>query len=879
VTRGGNSPADPVRLLPLAVSRPRDALLAARSVLAGQPSAYDASLAHQAIGIVLRDRGDLPGAVAELRRGVRLARSSGQSQREVDVQATLGATLAWTGRSEQGLAVLDQAVKDSHGGLTGRVLMRRADVLWHLGRFHEAHQDLCRALSYLRRAGDILWEARSLTYRAHVYLGLGLPGRAAADFARAEELLATTGQDLEYAKARHNLGLAALSRGDLPGALAYLDEAGSRYDALGVTNPDLAIDRCSTLLAAGLAAEAARETDAALSRIPRQGWIAYKKAELLFAVATAALAAGHPVNAADRARQARRLFRTQQRAVWEARADLVLAQARYTAGERSVTLLRHAERVAARLEASRDGQAMHAYLLAGRLALSRKRAAEAGQYLERAARSRRRRPPLTRSVAWLARALQADARGDARATVAACTRGLDALEEHQVTLGATELRAYGTAHGAELATLAQRVALRRGDAQRLLLWSERWRTTALAVPSTPTRQDRELAAELEALRSVSRLLQSGEMVGARRNALERERRRLETAVQARTRRSPGGAGPANRPGPGGPGPGIRKFDLDELFAELGETRLVEIVYVDGVRYVIVIAGRHVRLYPVGGDPQPEVQLNRFVLRRLAHRPPRPGDERLLPHRGRALESALLGSAAADLGDGPIVVVPDSRLGPVPWTLMPSLRDRPVTVAPSAFTWLRARRRQPPVERRVTLVAGPRLATGGAEVAQLRDRYPDAVLLGQGSAKAGDVLQALDGAWLAHIAAHGTFRADNPLFSSIQLDDGPLTVHDLERLGQAPYQMVLSSCDSGVAAAVGADELLGLVSSLVPLGATGIVASVVPVNDPAAVPLMLALHDALKKEVTLPEALLAARQATVGDPLAEATAHSFLALGA
>ena len=78
--------------------------------------------------------------------------------------------------------------------------------------------------------------------------------------------------------------------------------------------------------------------------------------------------------------------------------------------------------------------------------------------------------------------------------------------------------------------------------------------------------------------------------------------------------------------------------------------------------------------------------------------------------------------------------------------------------------------------------------------------------------------------------------------------------------------------------MGADELLGLVSSLVPLGAAGIVASVVPVNDAAAVPVMLALHDALV-EVALAEALLAARRATRGDPLAHATAHSFLALGA
>ena len=49
----GKFPGEPAQLLPLAVSRPWDAMLAARSVLTGQPGAYDASLAHQAIGIVL----------------------------------------------------------------------------------------------------------------------------------------------------------------------------------------------------------------------------------------------------------------------------------------------------------------------------------------------------------------------------------------------------------------------------------------------------------------------------------------------------------------------------------------------------------------------------------------------------------------------------------------------------------------------------------------------------------------------------------------------------------------------------------------------------------------------------------------------------------
>ena len=98
-------PSDPARLLPLALSRPQDALLAARAVLASRPGPHDASFAHQAVGIVLRDRGDLSAAVTELRKGLRLAHESGRPEREVDVQATLATALAWSGRSREGLAL------------------------------------------------------------------------------------------------------------------------------------------------------------------------------------------------------------------------------------------------------------------------------------------------------------------------------------------------------------------------------------------------------------------------------------------------------------------------------------------------------------------------------------------------------------------------------------------------------------------------------------------------------------------------------------------------------------------------------------------------------------------------------------------------------
>jgi CHAT domain-containing protein len=153
------------------------------------------------------------------------------------------------------------------------------------------------------------------------------------------------------------------------------------------------------------------------------------------------------------------------------------------------------------------------------------------------------------------------------------------------------------------------------------------------------------------------------------------------------------------------------------------------------------------------------------------------------------------------------------------------------------------------------------------------------VLAGGEATTEQVLSAIDGSWLAHVAAHGTFRADSPLFSSLRMHDGLLSVYDFERLKRAPYRLVLSSCDSAVLAPAGADELLGLVSSLLPLGTAGIIASVVQLNDYAAVPMMVDLHRYLRAGQTLAEAMCSVRGGLSDDPLQQATAMSLVALGA
>ena len=138
------------------------------------------------------------------------------------------------------------------------------------------------------------------------------------------------------------------------------------------------------------------------------------------------------------------------------------------------------------------------------------------------------------------------------------------------------------------------------------------------------------------------------------------------------------------------------------------------------------------------------------------------------------------------------------------------------------------------------------------------------------------MQTLDGATLAHIACHGQFRSDSPLFSALELADGPLHAYDLQRLRRAPETIVLSACELAVSDTRPGDELLGFAAALIAIGTRTIIASVVPVPDAAAKRLMLGLHRHLTAGHP-PAAALAMAQAALR-PLESALA-GFVCLGA
>jgi tetratricopeptide (TPR) repeat protein len=877
MVRGGGAAAAGPRemddLVALATSRPWAALTRARAVLAGRPGPHDASVAHQAAGIVLRDYGDVEAGVRELRQALRQARRTGSAEREAEVLAGLGVALVFAGRTAAGLAAFEAAVRRSSGVSAARVRHGRAIVLHALGQFPAALEDARHAVAVLRRAGDPLWTARALNTRASIYLRLGSTSRADADYVSAIRLFSTIGQELEALYPVLNRALTAFACGDLPVALARLDAATLSYQRLKVPATTLRTERCAVLLAAGLARDALAEAEAALRELEEIRGRLTKKAELLLMAANCALAAMQPQAALDWAQAAYRMFGSQRSAWRQAHAAGVLVQARYEVGPVSAPLLREANRSAARLDALGSSEAAQAHLLAGRMALDLGRRDDAEHHLAALARTRRRGPALSRVSGWLGEALRAEAAGRPSRMLTACRRGLDVLDEHRLALGASELRAQATVHGAELAALAQRHAARARRPRLLLTWSERWRATAYAVPPVRPSADAELNAHLAALRTVTRGVDQARSQGRPSASLQKEQQRLETEVRASALRAQGN-GPWTR----------APFSPAGLLDELGPAQLIEIGDVDGDLYVLICGSGRIRQFAAGraGDAMKAADFARFALRRLASS--RPGDDpasalAVLGKAGSALQQALLGQAVPHLGDGPVIIVPPAKLHSIPWALLPALKDRVISVAPSASAWMRAHQAPEPAHRQVVLARGPGLATGGAEVPLVAPLYDDVTVLEDTAATADKVLSALDGAWLAHIAAHGIFRADSPLFSSLRMHDGPLTVYDFERLNRAPYRLVLSSCEGGVLAPAGANELLGLVSSLLPLGTAGIIASIVQLNDEAVVPLMVDLHRHLRAGQSLAESIYHVRHKLTDDPVQHATAMSLVSLGA
>ncbi|MGH9790995.1 MAG: CHAT domain-containing protein, partial [Candidatus Acidiferrales bacterium] len=99
--------------------------------------------------------------------------------------------------------------------------------------------------------------------------------------------------------------------------------------------------------------------------------------------------------------------------------------------------------------------------------------------------------------------------------------------------------------------------------------------------------------------------------------------------------------------------------------------------------------------------------------------------------------------------------------------------------------------------------------------------------------------------LIHIAAHGTFREDNPMFSRIRLGQSYLSVYDLYNLDLPAELVTLSGCATGVNVVAAGDELLGLVRGLFSAGAQSLLLTLWDVNDKSTAEFMRLFYGRLR----------------------------------
>lgn len=98
--------------------------------------------------------------------------------------------------------------------------------------------------------------------------------------------------------------------------------------------------------------------------------------------------------------------------------------------------------------------------------------------------------------------------------------------------------------------------------------------------------------------------------------------------------------------------------------------------------------------------------------------------------------------------------------------------------------------------------------------------------------------------LVHLATHGDFRPDNPLFSGLWLADGWLTTLDVFDLSLHASLVTLSACQTGRSVVGGGDELFGLMRAFLLAGARSLLLSLWPVADETTADLMATFYGRL-----------------------------------
>jgi CHAT domain-containing protein/tetratricopeptide (TPR) repeat protein len=836
-----------------------------------------AAVAWWALGLAARQLNDLVAAEDALRVALVIAADAELERRVGQIRSSLALVLLYIGDTQ---AALDEAEKAT-AGLSGADLARNEMqiglIMQRLGFLDQALVRYRSALEGLRRSGDRLAEARLLANRGILHGYRGELDLGVSDLLTAREIAENSGQDLLVAGCAHNLGFLEGRRGDVPAALGWFDRAEAAYEALGRPPGMIEVlwaNRGELLLAAGLFSEAEKAVGAAIAGLEKTDNLTDLTETRLLA-AEVALAARHPEDALVAATAASSEFLEQDRQAWHLLAEYAVLRAHFAAKSSNGVTASDAAGLADELAAiGLNSESQHCHLLAGRIALRSGDLDDARHQLESASGARRRGPALDRAKAWHAEALLRQAEGNTSGSSRAVEAGFTAIRDYRLTLGAADLRSHAAVHGVDLAVLAIEQGLASGSPWRVLKAVESWRSESTQVAAVRPPSDPELTHLLSELRRTNAEIREAAVTEGNTHSLIVREARIEAEIRALSRRLRGSGHT-----------GVKSSTSREDIVDcVGDRRLISYFRFGGdIHAASVHRGSITQKRLVEAkEASDEVSSLLFSLTRLAHGA---GSPRSLDAAAAGVDNSLVLLRQWLLdpifgGGEPLIVVPSAALHRLPWPALD--HDSVVTVAPSLESWMTATAKTGALRPDATaaLVAGPDLPGAIEEVSRIARLYGSHRRRTGRNARAELVLRDIEGSEVAHLAAHGIFRYDNPSFSSLQMHDGPLTVYDFEQIQTPPLVMVLSSCDTAVSKVVAGDELLGLSSALIGIGISNLVAPVVPIHDEIAGDLMVAFHRNLTAGDTTPVALAKAIALEGnGGPAEKALRCSFVAFGA
>lgn len=817
-----------------ALGRHRDALTTGTEVLAALdrigsapappvPAAHVElrAMVHQNLGTTHGHTGAWTELIAESRTARTLFERLGSADRTAALDENVGIALVHVGRVDEALDTFEHVVavfrREGDALAHGRCLIESGRARALRGEYGAALATFDEAAAVLEPLGPLPDRDWLTVSRADAHLSLGLLDAALSGYDAAEPAFRAAGLDYDLALTRTGQGAALVRAGRPDEAERVLGEAGRLWESAGnapmlsVTLLEIADLRART----GDAAGAMRFARRSLATVGGGRW----PVEELHARLRIADLLAPDLDAAER----------ELAAAARLEDALVLPQLRYRLDERL-----------------------------GVLRLRQGRSAEGVRLLERAA------------------AAVEDLRGALPRESMRASFLRDRVDAHTALVGhwldrgdaASLARAF---EGAERVKSRSLVDLMRGSVSARM---------AAADDDPLMRRLTALRADLDA---VYGSLLAGDpddtpdgtrprsaVLRERADDLERQIDRLRLDI------------PVTEPRQAGPHPAGPVLPLLRSAVAVDVTVLAYHVLGDEVSVFVESGGRLSAVRAVSTVPRVELLLDRLAAQwtrfragaGLAGR----HAERLLLTTQRllgALYDELVRPVATQLrpGRGParVAVVPHGVLHRVPFHALHDgerylLEGAELSYAPSA-TALSLMRRPGPLDRPALVlgVPAPDIPAVRGEVAAVADALPGVVvLIGERATVAALRARAPD-AGVVHLACHGLFRPDNPMFSAVRLHDRWLTAGDAMDLDLRGSLVTLSACESGAGrAAGGGDEVIGLPRAFLAAGAAAVLVSLWLVEDGPAAALMGAVYRGLRAGLAGPTALRAAQLAVAAE---------------